>query len=108
PVMTATTEIDYRKSCWCWLESIVCGFFRLAVGVHFTARSTSEVEVPNPHVQTPRKRQITMTKPQRVVEALAAASAYLLGSAFGTSAATTFDICSLEIFWDLGFGIWCL
>ena len=90
------------------IQSIVCGFFRLAVGLHFTARSTSEVEVPNPHFQTPKKLQITMTKTQRVVEALAAANAYLLDSAFGTSAATTFDICSLEIFWDLGFGIWCL
>jgi hypothetical protein len=67
------------------------------VGLHFTARSTSEVEVPNPHFQTPKKLQITMTKTQRVVEALAAANA-----------ATTFEICSLEIFWDLGFGIWRL
>jgi len=49
-----------------------------------------------------------MTKTQRVVEALAAASAYLLNSAFGTNAATTFEICSSEIFSDLGFGIWRL
>jgi len=66
------------------------------------------VEVPNPHFQTPKKLQITMTKTQRVVEALAAASAYLLDSAFDTNAATTFEICSLEIFWDLGSGIWRL
>ena len=49
-----------------------------------------------------------MTKTQRVVETITAASAYLLDSAFGTSAATTFDICSLEIFWDLEMGIWNL
>ena len=49
-----------------------------------------------------------MTKTQRVVEALAAASAYLLDSAFDPNAATTSEICSLEIFWDLGFGIWRL
>jgi len=46
-----------------------------------------------------------MTKTQRVVEALAAASAYLLDSAFDTNAAITFEICSLELFLDLGFGI---
>jgi hypothetical protein len=49
-----------------------------------------------------------MTKTQRVVETLAAASAYLLDSVFDTNAATTFEICSLEIFLDLGFGTWRL
>jgi hypothetical protein len=49
-----------------------------------------------------------MTKIQRVVEALVP-SAYLLDSAFaGANAATAFAICSLEIFWGLGFGLWSL
>jgi hypothetical protein len=64
-------------------------------------------QTTNPKLQIPKKSQFPMTKTQRVVEALVP-SAYLLDSAFGTNAATTFEICSLEIFWGLGFGLWSL
>jgi hypothetical protein len=43
--MTAPTGIEYQKSFWFWLEfnRLFVEFFRLAVGLHFTARSTSEM-----------------------------------------------------------------
>jgi hypothetical protein len=43
--MTAPTGIGYQKSFRFWLEfnRLFVEFFRLAVGLHFTARSTSEM-----------------------------------------------------------------
>src|SRR5207253_11225654 len=106
PVSVLPFVMAYYFSFRCWLE-----FYRLFVD--FFGSRCDFTLLQNRHLSWKFqilifKLQITMTKTQRVVVALAAASAYLLDSAFGTSAATTFDICSLEIFWDLGFGIWCL